>query len=85
MTLGLPEDMSHRSVLTLEVKVFPKGCCHHHLKAFYLTGYNSVATIKYSRKHNKDDSSNLGLLFTHILKRAQKNKRLNSKKSKNLL
>ena len=36
--LGFPGGMSHCSVLALEVP----GCCHHDLKAFCETGYNSV-------------------------------------------
>ena len=40
--LGFRGDMNHCSVLVLKVPEFSKGCCHHDLKAFYETGYNSV-------------------------------------------
>ena len=34
-TLGVPEDMSYRSVLALEAQVFINNCSHHDLKAFH--------------------------------------------------
>ena len=43
-TLDFHKDMSHHSILALEIfpKVFPKGCSHHDLKPFPLTEYNKV-------------------------------------------
>ena len=41
-TLGFPGDMSHCSVLTLEVPGFPKGRCHHDLKAFCESGHSNL-------------------------------------------
>ena len=40
-TLGFPGDMSRRSVLAWRSLVFPKGRCHHDLKAFYESGHNN--------------------------------------------
>ena len=41
--LGFSGDReSHRSVLALKISGFPKGCCHHDLKTFFETGYNSL-------------------------------------------
>ena len=40
--IGFLGDMCHCSVLILEVLGFPKGCCHHDLKVFCETRYNSV-------------------------------------------
>ena len=42
-TLGFPEDMSRRSVLALRRSlVFPKGRCHHDLKAIRESGHNNL-------------------------------------------
>ena len=41
-TLNFPGDMSHLSVLALEVQVFPKACCHPDLKAFCESGHNNL-------------------------------------------
>ena len=41
--LGFPGDMSHYPVLSLSLDCFfPKGCCHHDLKAFCEIGCKSV-------------------------------------------
>ena len=39
---GFPGDVSYSSFLALEDPRFPKGCCHHDLKAFCEIGYKSV-------------------------------------------
>ena len=38
----LSGDKSHRSVLSLRSKVFPKGCYHYDFKTSCKTGYNSA-------------------------------------------
>ena len=40
--VNFPEDTSHCSVLAFEDPGFPKGCCHHDVKAFCETVYKSV-------------------------------------------
>ena len=40
--LGFPGDVCHCPVLALEDPDFPKGCCHHDLKAFYEIWCKSV-------------------------------------------
>ena len=40
--VSFPGDISHSSVLALEDPGFPKGCCHHDVKAFCETVYKTV-------------------------------------------
>ena len=78
-TLDFPGDMSCPSVLALEVPGFPKGRCHHDLKAFCESGRNNlfksiIENIKYRWLVYY-----LSLLFTHLYERVLNHRMLKSK------
>ena len=82
IVLGIPGDLSHCSVLALEIPGVPKDCCHHDLKVFGETGYNSLflnvtENIKYD--------SYIKFIIYPSCERALKNRRVKSEKLGNRL
>ena len=78
IVLGIPGDLSHCSALALEIPGVLKDCCHHDLKVFCETGYNSLLLLLMLQNIKYD--SYIKFIIYPSCERALKNRRVKSEK-----